>query len=86
MICTTFETFEHSASCDIWPSAAAVGFGSHTRSSLQIGTTSTENVYFCLPLPVCVSSEMTCFETFMRTGAIVWKNETIFSACERWSK
>ena len=48
--------------------------------------TTTATVYFCLPLPVCVSSEMACFDTFMWTGAIVWKNEAVFSAREWWSK
>lgn len=38
--------------------------GTQTRSSLQIGAISTENVYLKLAVLVCVSAESSCSDDF----------------------
>jgi len=73
--------------------------GMQTRSSLQIGTISTEKVYLKLAVLLCVSADRSCsdaldlervstFENKQRShsyliGATLPKNSTILRACAR---
>mmetsp|Transcript_3864 Transcript_3864/g.11440 ORF Transcript_3864/g.11440 Transcript_3864/m.11440 type:complete len:260 (-) Transcript_3864:226-1005(-) len=80
------DTLQQMQSCERWPSWTEVCRGSQTRSSRHTGRISTEYVNLFLPLPVCVSSDTSCFECLYRIGETDCRKDTSFSACERWSK